>query len=152
MASTLSIGRKQSHGDEESTCNATGKHPFALKRFHLVFFNTYTDRSPLSWRRGCSPRLGVRFSSEYYSTHQRGAMQCNATSVGSQPLETIIYVDRNASTLRPMFAPREIRAWLCKILPCRSRTTTMPTFPEFSACERSSGLCSLKWKETITRR
>ena len=75
--------------------------------------------------------LGVRCSSEYSSTQQRGATQCNATSVGNHPIETIIDVARNAFTLRPIFTPKEIRSRLCKILQRRPQTITVPTCPEF---------------------
>ena len=52
-------------------------------------------------------------------------------SVGNQPFETIIDVARNASTLRLIFTPREIRARLCKILQRRPQNITVPTCPEF---------------------
>ena len=132
VASALSSGRRQSHGDEESTCNATGKQACALKRFHLFFFSTYTERSTQSWRRGCSPNVvsAARVNTlEHSNLVQRKAMQCK--SVGNQPLETVIDVARNASTLRAVFAPREIRARLCKILQRRSRTTIVQTCPEY---------------------
>ena len=58
--------------------------------------HTYTNRSPPSWRRGCSP--GVRVAAarviRYSTAVWCKARQCNATSVGNQPLETIICVAR----------------------------------------------------------
>ena len=110
-------------------CTATRKEACALESLHLFFSNTYTNRSPPSWLRGRFP--GVRVAAarviRYSTAAWCIARQCIATSVGNQPLETIIDVARNVSTLHAVFAPREIRARLCKILQCRLRTTTVAT-------------------------
>ena len=97
---------------------------------HRTCDHTYKDRSPRSWSRGCSPNL---LSPARVNTLAR-SNACNARqckSVGNQLLETIIDVARNASTLHAVFAPREIRARLSKILQRRSRTIIVPTCPEY---------------------
>ena len=132
MASALSSGRRQLYGDEASTCNVTGKKACTLKRFHLFFpARIQTDLHG----HGAADALHDLVSAARVkslapsSVVQSKAMQCK--SVGNQLLETIIDVARNASTLRPIFAPREIRARLCKILQRCSRTTTMPTCRDY---------------------